>query len=137
MKKLTLLLMMLFVLGSFQDDKQMVNIDSDIKVKATIVESKVVLSSLSKTIYPCLNYHITFEKEVIKDKIKIRFKKITIPEICAAALGPASCTIDLGGLKSGEYELSFFVNEIETKGVLNVGSTTNLKLEPGGSVIPM
>lgn len=134
MKRLIPLLIALFLLGSFQHEDSLIPIESKIQVTSHITKSGVAINGVTHTIYPCMNYKVTFKKEISHNKIQIYFEKIAIPKICATALGPATCVVDLGSLAAGEYEMLFILNKEETKGTLNVGTTVNLTLESAGNV---
>jgi hypothetical protein len=56
------------------------------------------------------------------------------PEVGATVFAPATCKIDLGKLKHGEYKITFEHNEKKTNGKLIVGSTIELKLDAGSNI---
>ncbi len=70
----------------------------------------LILDCSTEKIYPCCNY--TIQNSIVKGQnfIKIEFTGISIPEICATALGPAYCPVYLGQLADGNYSLSLEVN---------------------------
>jgi hypothetical protein len=73
----------------------------------------------------------------VKNKVHVKFKKITVHDFGFAAFTPAQCFIDLGELANGEYEITFELHKKKTKGKLIVGSTIELTLDAGSNVKPV
>lgn len=65
----------------------------------------------TERIYGCFNYYITHRvKRRPSQAIEITFLSVAVPEICLTALGPATATIQIGQLASGEYPVPVVVN---------------------------
>ena len=114
----------------------MVAIDSDILVSAQKSGAEILLGAETKRIYPTLGHQITF-RDIEKEKeVYIKFEKIKVPEKGLTALGPATCSINLGKLQNGEYDIVFELNKKKIKGKLIVGETTELNIYQEGNVKP-
>lgn len=128
---------LLFIIGSCKKDYELEKIDSDILVGGGNTDSGVIIHGETERVYSCLSHQIIYCEKTRKHEIYIHFKKVKIPDMCLTALGPAECTIELGNLEAGEYNITFELNDKKTKGKLKVGTTTELTLDSGGNVKPM
>jgi hypothetical protein len=136
MKNLIFHLAIVFLAGSCKKDHNLEKIDSDILVSASMTENSISITCQTERIYPCLGYQITYCDKMRNNEIFVEFKKVQLSGICLAMPAPASCTVDLGALKAGEYNLVFKLNDQKTEGKLIIGSTVELALDSGGNVKP-
>ena len=60
--------------------------------------------------YQCSNYAINYNISKSGNTFDIELKNVTIQDICATAFGSATCTIPIGDLEEGNYNLSFLLN---------------------------
>lgn len=85
-------------------------------------------------IYPCCNYPIDLSwQQRSANVIDVIFKGVIDTNVCLAALGPATATIDFGSLSNGVYQLNFQNGEIRSSGKLVVSSdsyTVNFSANP-------
>lgn len=69
----------------------------------------LILNCRTERIYPCANYRIAFDLTRSGSSILVRFRYIDLGTACATAIGPATCTLDLGALDPGDYSVEFRV----------------------------
>lgn len=119
---------------SCNKDYDIVRIQSDIIVSSEKVNNDVVINAETDKQYSTLGHEILFCNKTGKSDVLIEFKKIKSPHTGLTALGPAKCSVNLGRLESGEYDLTFKLNKTKTKGKLIVGDSTLLTIEQGGNV---
>lgn len=136
MKILVLLGTLFLLFISCHKDNDMDVIDSNILVSAEKSGTEILLNAETKRIYPTLGHQITFRDEVKKKDVYIKFEKIKVPKIGLTALGPATCSIRLGELENGEYDVVFELNKKKTKGKLIIGEITELNIYQEGNVKP-
>lgn len=134
MKKIFSVVALLFLINACSKDFELQNIDSDLIVAAELSNNQVIINVQSEKIYPSGGYQITYNDKVRKNEICIDFKKMQVPEAGFAVLYPATCSIDLGKLEKGEYQIKFNLNKQETNGNLVIGTAADLTLEAGGNV---
>jgi len=134
MKKIFSVVALLFLFNACGKDFEVQNIDSDLIVAAELASNQVVINAQSEKIYPSGGYQITYNDKVRKNEICIDFKKMQVPEAGFAVFYPATCSIDLGKLEEGEYQIKFKLNKQETNGKLVIGATADLTLDAGGNV---
>lgn len=91
----------------------------------------LILNCLTERIYPCFNYGIDYSAVKGAKNFKLRFSKIIIPQICLTALGPAGCSINLGALADGQFNLELEVNgKTEIAQLLVSGNTYQIYHQP-------
>ena len=89
---------------------------------------KIYLSLATEVMQPCYNWSIQTSVERRIDKVLVSLEGISIPQICATAIGPATEWKALQ-LEEGKYKLAFVLNgEMDTY-TLDV-SDTAIVLEP-------
>lgn len=119
--------MFLVVLGSSCSTQEVADPDgkvgSDIKVvlREEISEEgrKLVIRSETVEIFRCYNYYLITRQNFRGDEITITYSGISIPDICATALGPAQ-SLELLGVKNGIYNITFINDGVANKGQLTV-----------------
>lgn len=136
MNNLIFLFVVFFLFSSCNKDLNEVNIDSDILISTEKNDQNVLLNASTEKHYPTLGYQIRYREQVKDKEIKIEFIEVIAPEVGLTALGPARCSINLGDLEHGAYDITFELNQVETKGKLIVGTTAELTIESGGNVKP-
>lgn len=90
-------------------------IDSKLNIvlreELTSESRNLILNCRTERIYPCFNYGIDYNVVKGAKNFKVGFSKIVMPQICLTALGPAGCSINLGSLADGQYNLELEVND--------------------------
>lgn len=136
MKYLHLLSLFFFLIVSCKKDYEIVAINSDVLVSTEKVHSEVLLNAETEMLYGTLGHQITFCNKIKNKEIYIKFKKVLVPALGATALGPASCSINLGDLDFGEYAVTFELNKKKTSAKLIVGNTVELSFDSVANVKP-
>jgi hypothetical protein len=134
MKKIFSVVALLLLINACAKDFELQNIDSELFVAAELSNNQVVINVQSEKIYPSGGYQITYNDKVRKNEICIDFKKLQVPDAGFAVLYPATCSIDLGKLEKGAYQIKFKLNKQETNGNLVIDTAADLTLEAGGNV---
>ena len=111
-------------------------IDSKLNIvlreELTSESRNLILNCSTERIYPCCNYGIDYNVVKGAKNIKVRFSKIVKPQICLTALGPAGCSINLGSLAEGQYNLELEVNgKTEIAQLIVKGNTYQIHHQPG------
>lgn len=60
--------------------------------------------------YPCSNYSIIYNMSSSGNTFDIELEHVKTQEICLTAIGPATCTVPIGDVEDGNYNLNFFLN---------------------------
>jgi hypothetical protein len=109
--------------------------DNDQEAKSDAVDSKIIIEARelltpngrrltllceTEKIYPCANYPILTEEQTFPNAIEITFTSIGEIGICFTAMGPASTTIDLNSISTGEYDLELNNGVFKNRGTLKV-----------------
>ncbi len=136
MKNLIFLLAIVFLANSCKKDDTVEKIESDILVSASMTENSVLITCQTERIYPCFGHQITYCDQTRNNEIFVEFKKIQASDLCLTMPAPATCTVDLGVLKSGEYDVTFKLNDQKTEGKLIIGTIVELTLDSGSNVKP-
>lgn len=134
MKTIVYLAILSFLFNACNKDFKSQKIDSDLLVSAQKLNEDISLNAETEKRYPSAGYQITFSEKVRKNEIYIEFKKVNVPKVGLTVLEPATCSINLGNLENGEYNVTFELDRKKTKGKLIVGPTTVLNLDAGGNV---
>jgi hypothetical protein len=99
----------LFATGCFEHRTPLAPIGSRIvlRLHENLAATGRSLELLGKTekIYGCLNFSIFYDLRLAGDAISVRFDGISMPDICATALGPARCSVPLGPTVTGARRL--------------------------------
>lgn len=136
MKNLILLCTLFSLIISCNKDYEKVNIDSDILISTEKTDKDILLNAETERYFATLGHQITYCYKLKKKEIRIEFKKVIVPAAGLTALGPATCSINLGDLENGEYDITFEHKKNKTKGKLIVGTTAELNIDSGGNVKP-
>jgi len=130
----------LLATGCFERTSPPAPIDSGVVLRlheklAATGRSLELLGRTERT-YGCSNFSILYELQLAGDAISVRFTGIHMPDICLTAIGPATCTVQLGptamgsrllllGTTGGSVVTRLVVNadSIEVKGARSVGIT--------------
>lgn len=93
-----------------------------VEVKEITIDDspRIMLSCRTIKEYPCANYSIITDQEVIDEPLKITFLAIEAPHNCFTALGPARAEIDLGTLENGIYDLIINNQSLANHGSLEI-----------------
>lgn len=114
----------LILLSSCKEEIFLNEIDSDIKItmQESMESGKRALQFCCETdtAYPCFNYKIIHSVKRSSNTINIVFEGIYFSTICADAFGPATATIDLGSLPTGDYKLNLKVGKKSSNAILGV-----------------
>jgi len=114
----------------------------DSKILVTLSERlngrSLLMRCRTERVYGCINYQIEFSTARWGSTVMVNFRDITIGGICFTAIGPATCTIDLGSLSPGTYPLVFGVRTGTTKANLIVTNDayTIVPIQAGGVSFP-
>ena len=103
MKKLVILLISLISISCSRDDDNLNYIESNIDFMPieiydnsnTSENPGLKLKLITEEIFPCINYSLITSQSIVKNELRIRMEKISSPDICLTALGPATSFIDL------------------------------------------
>jgi hypothetical protein len=112
--------------------------DPDLGLKSNPIDSKIIieprevlepnsrrltLSCATERIYPCINFPIITEQQIVGNSIKIDFTSVEESMVCLTALGPARTVVDLNALPNGEYTLELNNAQLKNKGTLKLTDT--------------
>ncbi|SFC94585.1 hypothetical protein SAMN04487907_1213 [Zunongwangia mangrovi] len=103
MKKIIILIISIIALSCSRDDDNLNSIESNIDFMPIEIynnsniseDPDLKLKLITEEIFPCINYSIITSQSIEKNELRIRMEKISSPEICLTALGPATSYIDL------------------------------------------
>ncbi len=117
-------------------EKELRTIEGRVKVRiregysgyGVVQDPKIFLSLATEAMQPCCNWSIETTVDRNGDRIIVWLEGISVPQICATAIGPAREWRELQ-LEDGKYELAFVLNgEMDTY-KLDI-SDTAIVLEP-------
>lgn len=114
-------------------------IDSRIEIRLweelTPSGTALVFQGNTEKEYGCANFSILYTYTLRERVVNIDFLGIYQPHICLDALGPATCTINLGALPTDTYLVRFSVAGRITEGQLTVSSELFTLRHPDTSAI--
>lgn len=85
------------------------------------LDPKLVLSFRDEGRYHCANYMLNTQYKQQGKQLRFVFTNVTAPDdICLAAIGPATSTVDISALPAGKYTLNIQVGTRHTTGVLEL-----------------
>ena len=123
-KKYIFGLILLLLFYGCEKDHNIENINSDIII--TLWENlensgrSFELKCETEEEYPCCNYSILNDFSINYKSISINFKKISKPEVCLTAFGPAKAYLNFGYLANDTYDLEIKVINRKSYGKLTV-----------------